>query len=1733
MHRKPPHFGLRRGVVRPRFRGYSMALARPLMESLEPRMLLNGGPANIAWPLLQLMRDGAALSSTPLSGRLQVADEQRACDQLLAFDEAGNVLVDIWTRVEPESVADGLTSLGFESITISGTYHLLEGTIPVSSLSAAAEHKGVLSITPVYQPLTRAGSVATEGDAVHNADDVRLLDPAYDGTGVKVGVLSDSAHGLGYSQATGDLPAYVERLLDFPASDEGRAMLEIIHDLAPGAELAFRSGLMGEADFAQGIRDLAAAGADVIVDDVIFPSEPFFQDGIIAQAVDEVAAQSGVFYVAAAGNEGLLSYEGTFTDDGTGLHDFDPTAGIDTYQTITIPSPGAGQYYPLTLSLQWDQPFYTIDGVVSDFDVFVYDATGTTLIASATSANVATQQPLEVVSWDGQETTYAVAIRHVSGAADALLKYVLIGPDGSAIAEYATDSPTVYGHPAAAGAMAVGAVPHDSPDAIESFSSRGPTTILFDADGTSLGAPEVRQKPDVVAVNGVTTTVSGFAPFSGTSAAAPHVAGVAALTLSVNPHLEQDELYAVLTESAVDLGDPGPDAVYGFGRVDALAAQSTAASVIDMTGPVLRDISPDPTLGWRTDELTVWFSEALDPVTAGNPGHYEVREAGADAVFGTPDDTVYALTPTLSASQDVVLLACSAPAGGLPYGTYRLSLAAGITDPAGNGLGGGTGDGHDFVISPEPPAVATRGPSQYGAAVTPDGSLYLAQAYNPTVQTWEWPQARITRYDANGHLLGPSESIPTLNDAFDMYGADIAMDAAGGAVVWADHWYNGSPDTFDIRVQPLDAAGRPVGGSISLGSVDGDLNIWPHVAVCDDGFMVVTDVYTYDAIEGGGAGLRAWFLDRSGNILARDVDISGYLDSVETYGLSTDGSGTFVVVWGDPSEGAGVFARRYDEAGNEIGPTIPVTVGTGHNAAAVSMASDGSFVVAWGSRARRFDATGQPVTDAVRFDNGQNWEASVATFDDGRFVVAWRARDADVYGTYFQRVAADGTPVGGVGRMHDATGGKQDHPAVLAAAGGRFLLRWRDTADGTYRARWCEWDSVLPATGRGPWVRTVETILDGGAVAGWRFTFDRAIDPATFTVEDVLGKSPTGWSVSLRGTDPIVALPDGCTFEVYLASSASVAGRWWMEIGPGILDLAGNPMNQDGNGVNGEDADVALGEAWVPAVPATSMPVIEGFEAGSTGALDGYWSFATVDEGNVWVQGGSSHSGGYHLRMDQSGTSSASREYATLHLDLADYASCDSLLLTLWAKALGSYYYSQGHVSVRDDAHDWYQVDSYSSSSHYGKWVYHAIDLDAAIVAGSLSCAEDFQIRFEHTYGPGTSSRWLWDDIRVTPDAQPPGILSCSPGHEAILPQGDVTWAVVFDEPIDEATLGLASFSLTGARTGTHAPSTWDYEASSQTLSITYAGLPVDSYEFRLEDTIADAFANRLDGDGNGQAGGDYVASCTVALAGDLNLDGAVDAADYIALKQGFGADSGAAWSIGDLDGDSDVDWSDLQTLKAIMGASLPAAQAGEMPASDGYAEAESTGGAPASAEKVLSAESPGEDDQSDLLAIAASLHESSGSSGRARSAPSTAGLAHSAKQEWISGRALAVSSQAVPILSLRKPERARCDLLDRIEARWFNVSTGRTLPDDRKVLFAAAGLVECPIAGDDWVRNDILNHPRLGVWPVSLRENSFAASAFQAPMRHSRSPSVAVRIASSPGQIRGPVGVIDVGVQP
>src|SRR5262249_3665304 len=194
------------------------------------------------------------------------------------------------------------------------------------------------------------------------------------------------------------------------ACDEGTAMLEIVHDIAPGAQLYFATAFGGSANFANNIRNLRTAGCDIIIDDVFYFAESPFQDGqapgivsptnggIIAQAVNDVT-DSGALYFSSAGNSGNKNditsgvWEGDFVDGGnatgplTGAGRVHLFPGALTFDTVTLA--GSGQY-----NLNWSDPLGASN---NDSDLYALHAGGPAVIAASTGTQNGTQDPFEAI----------------------------------------------------------------------------------------------------------------------------------------------------------------------------------------------------------------------------------------------------------------------------------------------------------------------------------------------------------------------------------------------------------------------------------------------------------------------------------------------------------------------------------------------------------------------------------------------------------------------------------------------------------------------------------------------------------------------------------------------------------------------------------------------------------------------------------------------------------------------------------------------------------------------------------------------------------------------------------------------------------------------------------------------------------------------------------------------------------------------------------------------------------------------------------------------------------------------------------------------------------------------------------------------------------------------------------------------------------------------------------------
>lgn len=639
-----------------------------------------------------------------------VATARTRMEPVLRFDSTGAVEVYIYTSTLTPSMLATLQQHGVRVLRSEEQFGIVYASVAMEALETIAALPSVRWVGAPSYSVRRIGSVTSEGDAVMRANLVRT-DLNITGAGVRVGIISDSLRDLATSVNSGDLPATLTIVngqdggSDPDAFDEGRAMAEIIYDLAPGASLLFRTGFPTSMDFIAAVQELTAAGAHVIVDDLGFFNEPVFEEGPVAQAVRQ-AINQGVVYVTATGNDARRHYQGMYTEFNPGdgdavmnLHDF---GGGDTRLDLRIAPDTL-----VAIFLQWPNPFNG-SANTADYDLLLVDTAGNTL-AISNDQQLSTQgPPLEVVEFfnsTGRPLIAGIVINRAAGAALPLALDVLTIFGDAALLEHNVARSSVFGHPCVREAIAVGAVDaHDTGfDTLEGFSSQGPCELFFPTH-------EVRTKPDVAAADGVITSLPDFTPFFGTSAAAPHVAAVAALLIEAagGPGMMSNTRIAdTLRLAAVDRGTPGVDNSFGHGVVDALLAVQTIRagtntppqSVIDDPGADLI-IPPNTSVTMQGSCVDAegdqpftfaWdFSGVAPPATVQNPGAIIFPTVGVFPMTFTCIDATGRTDPspalrTITVNNPPESLITSPAAGTSLTAGASLTFSGTCSDPDNNG----------------------------------------------------------------------------------------------------------------------------------------------------------------------------------------------------------------------------------------------------------------------------------------------------------------------------------------------------------------------------------------------------------------------------------------------------------------------------------------------------------------------------------------------------------------------------------------------------------------------------------------------------------------------------------------------------------------------------------------------------------------------------------------------------------------------------------------------------------------------------------------------------------------------------------------------------------------------------------------------------------------------------------------------------------------------------------------
>ncbi len=564
-------------------------------------------------------------------GFQELLDNPSAIDKFIVKDGKVSFIATRTTGATCDELKSQLTVAGMEGCVISGD--LVTGWVPVDRIQDLETIPTLKMSVLDYKPHLNVGVVDSEGDRSMVTDSIRDV-LGFDGTGIKIGILSDTYNALGGADSSalaGDLPGVgnpngyeqpVVVLKDLPlGTDEGRGMAELIHDVAPGAELFFYTAFDGQLDFAAGIRALDSAGCDIIVDDVSYFAESYFQDGAIGGAVNEVVA-NGTTYFSSAGNSDRASYEDDYRPSGLvgllggELHDF---GGGDVAQTLLVP---AGQ--EISLWIMWDDPQPAFNdkpnpAPQTDMAAFLFDVATDSFLVGSDFDNIVGGFNIELVEYQnttGVDQVVELLIEKVSGRDPRRLKYIDRAEGVVFIDQQGANAGTCVGHSNVQGAIGTGASAYfNTPEfndfrvalganpleiaLISAFSSAGGTPLLLDSEGNQI-EPLLTNNPFVVGPDGANTSFFGsdlaFAPdgfpnFFGTSASAPHIAAASALLLQTNRELSPEDIREVLKNTAEDMDDPitpefdeGYDVKTGHGFVNVFDAMSELLDGCDEAG---------------------------------------------------------------------------------------------------------------------------------------------------------------------------------------------------------------------------------------------------------------------------------------------------------------------------------------------------------------------------------------------------------------------------------------------------------------------------------------------------------------------------------------------------------------------------------------------------------------------------------------------------------------------------------------------------------------------------------------------------------------------------------------------------------------------------------------------------------------------------------------------------------------------------------------------------------------------------------------------------------------------------------------------------------------------------------------------------------------------------------------------------------------------------------------------
>ncbi|MCU0644424.1 MAG: choice-of-anchor J domain-containing protein [bacterium] len=701
---------------------------------------------------IQLIKSVSGLGETN-----QVYDYTPASS--LETNSHGNIHVILRATEINYSLIAALTARAFEiessteNFKIAPNLHQISGWAPLNQIEKIAQLEQIFHIRPADQPIAMSGDVVTEGDAILRANIARQAF-RLDGSGQKVGVISTGIDHLANSQASHDLPPAIEIMNNRFSGDEGTAILEIIHDIAPGASLAFADRGNSETDFINNITLLKNAGCTIICDDMLFPLEPVYEDGVIAQTVDDLVSNNNIIYISAAGNEQLDHYEQDFTDnDNDGWQNF---ASND--ETINIQLSAGAE---ITAVLQWNNQFGKSS---DDYDLYIYNEQLTLELASSTDTQDGNDDPVEKIVYKNSKSTAInihICIKNFSGKTRNLSLYTFGA--GVTPQQYIGNDGAIYGHAAAQNCLSVAAIDAKDlgNDIIEPTSSHGPTRIFaYDANGNPTTFVD-RAKPDHCGIDGVSTKVGQLGyfanPFYGTSAAAAHTAGIAALLGEITPDFNAKQLSNIMNSTAIDLGNPGFDNTFGQGRIDAYSAASYLVSIaprisvspdsihalLEKGKSTIRQIIIENTggsnlnyhLAWEPSSILKMMKDRMPKLLPSTETHlksYFAADRHSASNFSSMPAPQFSAKKSSSSSNSGLILYEGFEAGAMPPAGWK--KIDGPSSPGGSLPAHWDSDASNYIFSGKYSAVCSWGLNLDEWLITP--ALDFSNISNPAMSFW-------------------------------------------------------------------------------------------------------------------------------------------------------------------------------------------------------------------------------------------------------------------------------------------------------------------------------------------------------------------------------------------------------------------------------------------------------------------------------------------------------------------------------------------------------------------------------------------------------------------------------------------------------------------------------------------------------------------------------------------------------------------------------------------------------------------------------------------------------------------------------------------------------------------------------------------------------------------------------------------------------------------------------------